>query len=162
MSERWVDRLVDGWLRAPSAVRWCVPLAGLGALWWSSSRTASDGLPRLGGPLAHNAMHVVAYACIAGSAWLAWSRRPVRAPQRMRSIGSWSVAAAYGVVDELHQSYVPGRDCSAFDLVSDAAGAALAVFLLRGALGVPGRWRGAALLAAGGAMFGVLSATYLG
>ena len=104
MSERWVDRLVDGWLRAPSAVRWCVPLAGMGALWWSSSRTASDGLPRLGGPLAHNAMHVVAYACIAGSAWLAWSRRPVRAPQRMRSIGSWSVAAAYGVVDELHHA----------------------------------------------------------
>lgn len=155
-------RFVDRWLRVPQAVRWSVPIAGMCALWWSSSRTTSDGLPRLGGPLAHNAMHVVAYACLAGSAWLAWSRRPADRPQRLRSVGAWGLAAGYGVVDELHQSFVPGRDCSWFDLVSDASGAALAVVLLRGAVGVSNRWRRSALLATCAATSGVLAATYLG
>lgn len=80
----------------------------------------------------------------------------------MRSFGAWGITTAYGVVDELHQSYVPGRDCSLFDLVSDGAGAALAVVLLRGAVGGAPRWRGGALLAACCAVFGVLGATYGG
>ena len=162
MTQPLLHRSVDAWLRVPQLVRWCVPVAGMCALWWSSSRTPSDGLPRLGGPLVHNAMHVVAYACIAGSAWLAWSRRPAHGPHRLRTIGAWLVAAAYGVVDELHQSWVPGRDCSLFDLVSDASGAALAVLLLGGAVGGSRRWRAGAMLATCGALVGVLAATYAG
>jgi VanZ family protein len=35
------------------------------------------------------------------------------------------IAAAYGVSDELHQSFTPGRDCSAFDALADCIGAGL-------------------------------------
>lgn len=35
--------------------------------------------------------------------------------------------SAFGVTDEFHQSFVPGRSCSAADWVADTLGAALAV-----------------------------------
>ena len=161
MTGPMLPRLVELWLRVPRLLRWCVPALGMAVLWWSSSKKPGDDLPSFGGALLHNAMHVIAYACIAGSAWLAWSRTPAGAQHRLRSVGAWAIATTYGVVDELHQSYVPGRDCSLYDLVSDAAGAALAVALLRGLLGVSASWRREAALAGCFALFGVLAATYL-
>ena len=46
----------------------------------------------------------------------------------------WAVVAAsvYGVSDEFHQSFVPGRGVEFADWVADTAGAALAVGLYRG------------------------------
>ncbi len=45
----------------------------------------------------------------------------------MRATGSppisLLIAALYGVSDELHQSFTPGRDCSAFDALADCIGA---------------------------------------
>jgi len=161
MTGAMLPRLVELWLRVPRLLRWCVPASGMAVLWWSSSKQPGDDLPSFGGALFHNSMHVVAYACIGGSAWLAWSKSPVARPHRLRSCGAWAIATAYGVVDEVHQSFVPDRDCSLFDLVSDAAGAALAIALLRGLLGVSARWRVEAALAGGAALLGVLAATYL-
>lgn len=36
---------------------------------------------------------------------------------------------AWAVLDELHQSFVPGRDCSFQDLLADVAGVLIAVWL---------------------------------
>jgi VanZ family protein len=41
------------------------------------------------------------------------------------------LATAYGVSDEYHQSFVPGRDASARDVASDFAGAALGAVACR-------------------------------
>lgn len=46
----------------------------------------------------------------------------------------------WGVLDEVHQSFVAGRDASAWDVVADALGAALAVLvwaLWRGTARIP-------------------------
>ncbi|MBD3278852.1 MAG: hypothetical protein GF388_11180 [Candidatus Aegiribacteria sp.] len=52
----------------------------------------------------------------------------------------FSLGAIYAVSDEIHQSFVPGRDCSLGDLAADiaglATGVALCVFLLRRKSGV--------------------------
>ncbi|MDB6168519.1 MAG: VanZ family protein [Verrucomicrobia bacterium] len=42
---------------------------------------------------------------------------------------AWAVLAVslFGISDEWHQSFVPGRDCSAMDWLADTLGAALAV-----------------------------------
>jgi len=37
---------------------------------------------------------------------------------------------AYALADEIHQSFVPGRDCSAADLAADAAGGLFSLLLL--------------------------------
>jgi VanZ family protein len=41
------------------------------------------------------------------------------------------VTILYGVLDEVHQMFVPGRDASVYDLVADGLGAILYVILLR-------------------------------
>ena len=43
------------------------------------------------------------------------------------AVGARAVAAAflYGVTDEIHQSFVPGRDADAYDVVKDLGGSTL-------------------------------------
>ena len=156
-----VTKVVERWVCLSRGLRWSVPASGMCLLWWASSRQPGDVQPALLSPLAHNCMHVVAYAMLGASIWLAWSRRPAATFQRLRSRGAWCLAACYGVVDELHQSFVPGRVCSIADVLSDCAGAALAIALLRGAVGVSSRWRRDVLCCAVAAAVGALSATYM-
>lgn len=42
---------------------------------------------------------------------------------------SWGVAAAYAVLDEVHQIFVPGRSCELRDVVIDSCGALLGIVL---------------------------------
>ena len=56
---------------------------------------------------------------------------------RNRFIAAFALAAVYGITDEIHQSYVPGRDASVFDWLADTVGAWLGAFgYLRGELAV--------------------------
>ena len=69
--------------------------------------------------------HFIAYGVLAAAIALwpsrgAWRARPFRT-----AILVFALAALYGATDEFHQSFVPGRDMSAYDLLADAIGAAL-------------------------------------
>jgi VanZ family protein len=41
-----------------------------------------------------------------------------------------AIAAAYGVSDEFHQSFVPRRSVEAMDVAADTVGASIAAFVL--------------------------------
>ncbi len=43
---------------------------------------------------------------------------------------SGAIAFFYGIVDELHQYFVPGRNCDIFDLIADLAGILTILFLI--------------------------------
>jgi VanZ family protein len=45
---------------------------------------------------------------------------------------AWVLSTGWGLVDEIHQSFIPGRDASPWDVAADAAGAAAGA-CLRGA-----------------------------
>lgn len=48
---------------------------------------------------------------------------------RATAMVAWVVAAGYGVTDEIHQMFVPGRTAAVDDLVADAIGAFAGVVL---------------------------------
>ena len=153
--------VLDWLVRVPKWLRMLVPIAGMLMLWWSSSKIPGDTPHNRVYSLFHNSMHVVAYACIAASLWIAWSRRPVAVVCAFRSRGAWLVASLYGIVDELHQSFVPGRVCSVADWVSDALGAALAVVVLRGVAEGDQGWRRLASALFVASLLSVAAATFV-
>ncbi len=157
-------RLLGWWLRIPLAVRLVAPVAVMVVLWYSSSQPPSRRAPSLLRALLHNGAHVVAY-CGLGGAWLlallpsggeqlaAVSRRVIAA-----AVG---LSVGYGIVDELHQSFVPGRHSSFWDISCDACGAVLAVVLVLWTLSGERRFVTRTALTAALAIASVLAATFL-
>ena len=73
--------------------------------------------------------HALAYAVLARLYLRALRRgEPVSGRLQLLSLG---LAVAYGISDEIHQSFVPGRDGSPVDVVIDSLGAALSMWLVR-------------------------------
>lgn len=74
--------------------------------------------------------HALLYGILAAAALFAWSPVPSDRAATLRA-GAVMVlfCLLYGISDEFHQSFVPGRDSSAGDLLADTAGAFLAVVL---------------------------------
>ncbi|MCA8944494.1 MAG: VanZ family protein [Planctomycetes bacterium] len=109
------------WLRWGSAIGWA------GVLWMLSARS-SHGQP---GPLwfsvVWNSGHVVVYFVLSILVMSALTGRPWS--HRVRVLVAIAISTLYGVVDELHQSTVPGRDCSILDVCSDFVGSVLGVVL---------------------------------
>ncbi len=118
-------------MRVPRPWRWVVPIALMALLWWSSSQTPAPREPSVLRSLLHNGMHVVAFGALAAATWLASLPRSPQHGARAAAAGAVLLAVAYGVVDEVHQGFVPRRVSSPVDVLSDACGAMLAVCLLR-------------------------------
>ena len=96
----------------------------LPALLWMALIFFLSAQPKLPGPpdplldlLLKKTAHLLAYAVLA----LLWRRAG------MRPTVAWLLAALYGVSDELHQAFVPGRHARVLDVGIDALGAGLAV-----------------------------------
>lgn len=86
-------------------------------LWWLSSQPGGT----LRAPTGNDKLlHAAAWAALSGCVALALYP-PLG---RWRAWGAAVVlAVAYGVVDEAHQSFTPGRDVSGLDVVADLVGA---------------------------------------
>lgn len=102
------------WLRISAALGWAA------TIWYASGRPARGTAVSLVWQVLHNGAHVVAFGVLAMLVYLV-----ITAPVASRALWAWTVAACYGVVDELHQTAVAGRDASLWDVTSDACGAAM-------------------------------------
>jgi VanZ family protein len=84
--------------------------------------------------------HLVSYGVLATLVYLAL-------PGDRGSRRAWRLVAAiaastlYGVTDEFHQSFVPGRHASVFDVGVDATVAVLAALVIWAVEERGGRWR---------------------
>ena len=111
--------LTAAWL---AVVAWAALIFILSAQ--STLPDLTHGLP----DLQDIAGHLAAYAGLAFWLALALRRTPgVRHPWRL----AFALAVLYGLSDEFHQFFVPTRHPDLFDIATDAAGAALALWLWR-------------------------------
>jgi len=119
----------------PSKLHLALPLLIMAAFHWISSLpgTPSADDPALYAvfywvpPSVQNTLHVPAYAVLAWAwSWAlgAWLRAPAA-----RVLGACVIPSVFGVLDEWHQSFVPGRYASLTDATLDVAGAVVGVWL---------------------------------
>jgi hypothetical protein len=119
----------------PRKIHLVFPLLIMAVLYWLSS---IPGTPLPDDPTAYalfywispsvqNVLHVPAFAALAW-AWRwalgAWMRSAIAI-----TAFAGGVSIVYGVFDEWHQSFVPGRYASATDVMLDIAGAMLGIWL---------------------------------
>jgi len=94
-----------------------------GVIWFLSSQSI---LPQPKGIFGWDKLqHLAAFAALAAAAglWASpafWKRRSA-----LTLLLTMIVGSAYGAVDEIHQYFVPGRDCNFWDWLADTLGAVL-------------------------------------
>lgn len=96
-------------------------------IYWASDRTWEGTASNLPGGVA-NLVHFPLYGILAGFAFLGARCHEKRSTNCDRWV--WLFVAAFGLFDEWHQSNVPGRDFSLWDVVTDGAGAVFATCVL--------------------------------
>ena len=107
-------------------LRWLPALALMAVIFWLSSQP-DTALPDFGALdiLVKKGAHFTGYALLALSYAFALG------PNSGRSIFlSFILTLLYAVTDEIHQSFVPGRHASIWDIALDISGALLALTLL--------------------------------
>lgn len=113
--------------RLRAALRWLPALAWAGLIFFLSAQP--EPLGRQPGAVQSVLAHAAVYAVLAALLLLA-AGGPGRA--RWRAYAAVLLAASlYGVSDEVHQAFVPGRTPDPLDWAVDTAGAAAALALLR-------------------------------
>lgn len=108
------------------------------ALWVAVQLTLtslpSDSLPAIASPI-YSSGHLVMYGVLG----FLVARAMLRAGHpRSRLLGVWVALALFGVLDEWHQQFIPGRYPSVTDMAFDAIGAAAGLWL--GAYHMRTRW----------------------
>ncbi|MDR2095989.1 MAG: VanZ family protein [Treponema sp.] len=94
-----------------------------GGIWWLSSQTI---LPQPKGVLGFDKVqHLIAYAALSMSLGLWFSGKQWKNNARGTMLLLFSIASIYGIIDEVHQYFVPGRDCNVWDWAADVLGAIL-------------------------------------
>ncbi|GHV73504.1 hypothetical protein AGMMS49940_08060 [Spirochaetia bacterium] len=94
------------------------------AIWILSSQSTLPVLPK--GILGFDKFqHGIAYLALAGT-FVFWFSPTQRRFHRLRTfLLIVLISSLYGVIDEIHQFYVPLRDCNVWDWIADTIGACL-------------------------------------
>lgn len=130
-----------GLLRGVGALLLALPRPLVGAaclgwmfLIWSLSKREGSDMPASGyWPVLANLGHAFLFgilclllaALVLRPAAPAWPRLGAR-----RILGLLAAVGAYGLIDEWHQSQVPGREPSVLDLLTDLVGAACVLWII--------------------------------
>jgi VanZ family protein len=106
-------------------------------IWFLSSQSI---LPKPKGILGFDKLqHLLAFAVLTGAAGLWISREKWKSRGRFLLLIIAAIGSVYGVVDEIHQFFVPGRDCNVWDWIADTLGALIGAAAFAGIMAIMNR-----------------------
>ncbi len=125
-----IDTTLKRLRRWPLVYHWLPLLAWMGIIFWLSSQPepislSESWLETLVGKIGH----LIGYAGLGLLWWRALSARWLKSEQQ-KWAAAFVLSVLYAASDEYHQTFVPGRSGRLTDVLIDAAGTALALWLL--------------------------------
>lgn len=102
-----------------------LPAAGMMAMIFFLSHQPGDALPLPALPGLDKLLHLIVYGLLAASLIAACSPAVRHSRPGLVAIGTVLWCLVYGISDEFHQSFIPGRCVSVLDIVADTFGATL-------------------------------------
>lgn len=108
-------------------------LLWLPAVVYMAAIFVASSIPDLGplpGGVSDKSWHSLAYAGLGVLVLLPLARGRLSGVTWRRALLATALATLYGISDELHQSFVPGRSAELLDVAADGAGAAAGVALV--------------------------------
>ena len=106
---------------------WLPAIAQMAAIFTLSSIPT---LPSLPGGLTGYTGHFIGYAILGGLAVRGFAEARWTGVTGAAGWKAFTLASVYGITDELHQTFVPGRTSTFSDWCADAIGAAVGVALV--------------------------------
>jgi VanZ family protein len=104
-----------------------LPALGVAVGIWLLSSQAI--LPQPKGILGYDKLqHFLAYGVLTGALALWFSPGWIKAHVSKAIVLAICLGSVYGIIDEIHQYFVPGRDCNVWDWLADTIGAVLGAF----------------------------------
>ena len=107
------------------AARWLPAILWMSFLFYLSHQAAP--LERVASDIDPFLAHVAVYSILAVLFHVALAGYNNAAPRWVLASFAFALTVLYGVSDEIHQAYVPGRVASELDLAADAIGALIGV-----------------------------------
>lgn len=101
----------------------------MATIWWLSDRETLPEPPGFSFEVWSIIGHFTAFGLLGLSIWwgLGMNSRLLDRERQWYAVG---IATAYGVLDEIHQHYVPGRQPDVLDILTDCIGAVVFVMLI--------------------------------
>ena len=120
----------NAWAPLLRSLRWLAALVWMGGIFYLSHQSAPLG--QTASTVESIAVHLGLYAGLA--LLMCWAlagstQSRMATPNWVPAAVAFALTVLYGVSDELHQAFVPGRTASEVDIAFDAVGAALGVAL---------------------------------
>jgi VanZ family protein len=116
--------MMRGWLQPLSVL---LAIAWAGVIFFLSSQPGIDTPPLF--PHQDKLLHAIAFGLL-GFLVLGGLRPGKDGYSRGQLLLAIAIAGTYGVLDEVHQHFVPGRMPDVLDVLADLIGAVLGVYLL--------------------------------
>lgn len=98
----------------------------MGLIFFLSNQNGAS-LPMPDIPNIDKLAHFLIYALLAAAALYAFPALVRRRRSRLVGVIVILLCVLYGITDEFHQSFIPGRSVSGWDLLADAVGASIMV-----------------------------------
>lgn len=111
-----------------TALRFLPAIVWAGAIFFISHQPTVPDVPGLASSITSVAGHFGVYFVLAILLW--WGLGTFDIPANQRLAIAFGIAVLYGVSDEWHQSFVPGRQPDILDVITDAIGAATGLAII--------------------------------